>query len=343
VNGVDTSFSETMALPNKAIDNTYWLPWYNNVDLDTQLRFGNASSSTATVNVYIGNTLVTPTAITLLPGESTRQSFVGVNSGPVKIESNQDIVASERVIFKANGTPTSYSEMMALPNNQLDKVYWLPWYNNVDLDTQLRVGNVGSSIAQVHVSIAGTEMAGSPFELASGESVRLSFVGVNDGPVKIENDQNIVASERVIYKVSGTQTSFTEMMALPNSQLSTTFWLPSATSADPDTQLRIGNTSGSTATVHIYVSGVEISDSPFNLASGESTRQSLSNVTNGPVKIVSTQNIVVSERGIYKVNGAPASFSELMGVPNSLLDSTYWLPWYNNVDLDTQLSFSAIK
>ena len=29
--------------------------------------------------------------------------------------------------------------MMALPNSQLDNTYWLPWYNNVDLDTQLRL------------------------------------------------------------------------------------------------------------------------------------------------------------------------------------------------------------
>jgi hypothetical protein len=29
---------------------------------------------------------------------------------------------------------------MALPNNLLDTIYWLPWYNNADLDTQLRFG-----------------------------------------------------------------------------------------------------------------------------------------------------------------------------------------------------------
>ena len=46
------------------------------------------------------------------------------------------------------------------------------------------------------------------------QSTRLSFAGVNNGPVKIESDQNIVAAERVIYKVNGIQTSFSEMMAL---------------------------------------------------------------------------------------------------------------------------------
>jgi hypothetical protein len=29
-----------MALPASQLNVTYWLPWYNNIDLDTQLRFG---------------------------------------------------------------------------------------------------------------------------------------------------------------------------------------------------------------------------------------------------------------------------------------------------------------
>jgi hypothetical protein len=58
----------------------------------------------------------------------------------VQIVSNIPIVAAERVIYKVNAVNTSFSEMMALPDNSLDTLYWLPWYNNVDLDTQLRFG-----------------------------------------------------------------------------------------------------------------------------------------------------------------------------------------------------------
>ena len=61
-------------------------------------------------------------------------------NGPVKLVSNVPIVASERLIYKINNINTSFSEMMALPNSQLDTTYWLPWYNNVDIDTQLRFG-----------------------------------------------------------------------------------------------------------------------------------------------------------------------------------------------------------
>ena len=127
-------------LPNSALDNVYWLPWYNNKDLDTQLRFANTTNSTATVHVYIGGVEMMGSPFTLLAGESTRQSFVNINNGPVKIVSNFPIVAAERLIYKVNGVNTSFSEMMALSNSQLDTTYWFPWYNNVDLDTQLRFG-----------------------------------------------------------------------------------------------------------------------------------------------------------------------------------------------------------
>lgn len=73
-------------------------------------------------------------------GQSLPLTLLNVNSGLVRIVADQNIVAAERVIYKVNSTNTSYSELMALPDSQLTTTYWLPWYNNVDLDTQLRFG-----------------------------------------------------------------------------------------------------------------------------------------------------------------------------------------------------------
>jgi len=268
-----------------------------------------------------------------------------------------NIVAAERVIYKLNNVPTSFSEMMALPNGQLGHTYWLPWYNNVDLDTQLRIGNVSNTSATVHVWIGGQEKTSGctttpanvayPYVLAVGASLRVSCPGVNNGPVQIISNQNIVAAERVIYNVNGAPTSFSEMMALPNGQLGHTYWLPRYNSLDLDTQLRIGNVSGSTATVRVYIGGQEKTSGctttpanvayPYVLAAGASLRVSCPGVNNGPVQIASNQNIVAAERVIYNVNNLPTSFSEMMALPNLQLGKTYWLPWYNNVDLDTQL------
>jgi len=248
-NGVPTSFIEMMGLPAGQLDTTYWLPWYKNVgEIDTQLRIGNVSGLPASVHVYIGGVEMagSPFALTASgAGQSTRVSFAGVNDGPVQVVSDQNIVAAERILYYANGVPTSFVEMMGLPDSQLDTTYWLPWYKNVgEIDTQLRIGNVSGLPASVHVYIGGVEMAGSPFALTAsgaGQSLRVSFAGVNDGPVKVVSNVNIVAAERILYYANGVPTSFVEMMALSNGQLDTTYWLPWYKNVgEIDTQLRIG-------------------------------------------------------------------------------------------------------
>lgn len=89
--------------------------------------------------VFIGDVPLATYA--LQPGESARKNFPGVNGGLVKIVSDQNIVVAEQLIYKVNEVNTSFSEMMALPNKQLDKNYWLPWCNNGrDLDLQLHFG-----------------------------------------------------------------------------------------------------------------------------------------------------------------------------------------------------------
>jgi len=240
-----------------------------------------------------------------------------------------------------NGVNTSFSEMMAMPAIQLDTVYWLPVYNNVGLDTQLRIANVSGSPATVHVTIGGVDLAGSPFNLAVSESRRVSFPGVHNGPLKIESDQPVVAAERLIYKFNGVNTSFAEMMALPSSQVSTSYWLPWYDNVVLDTQLRVANVSASPATVHVYIGGTEAPGSPFTLLAGAMTRKAYVGVNRGPLQVVSDQAVVAAERVIQKVNTVQTSFSELMGLPASQLDTVFWLPWYNSADLDTRLRFGS--
>jgi len=341
VNGKQTSFSELIGLPNSQLDTTYWLPWYKNIGLDTQLRLGNVSNSTATVHVTIGGAEMTGSPFIVAQGQSALLKFASIDAGPVKIVSDVPIVASERMIYKVNGVNTSFSEMLALPNSQLDNTYWLPWYNNMTMNTQLRIANVSASTAKVRVYIGGTEMTGSPFNVAIGKTKKISFAGINKGPVKIVSNVDILASERVIFKVNEVNTSFSEMMALPNGQLDTTHWLPWYDNVSMNTQLRIGNAGASAATVHVYIEGVEIAGSPFIVAKGKSKAVSFVGVQNGLVKIVSDVAIVVSERVIPKLNGKGISFSELLALPNSQVDTIYWLPWYDNVALDTQLRLGA--
>ena len=339
VNGVNTSFSEMMGLPHSQLANEYWLPWYNNVDLDTQLRIGNVSNTTANVNISIGGQLMAGSPFTLAPGESTRLSFAGVNNGPVRINSNVNIVAAESVIYTVSGVRTSFSELMAIPTSQLSTTYFLPVYDNVNQDTQLRFANVTGGTAHVNVYIGTQLMPGSPFTLGPNASTRVSFVGVNSGPVRIESDLIIVAAVRVISKANNTNTSFSEMMALPSALLNTTHWLPWYNNVDLSTELRIGNPGNTAASVQVFIGGVQVPGSPFNVPANQSVRKTYTGINNGVVRVVGSGNIVVSESVIYRVSGVNTSFSEMMALPNALLNVRYWLPWYNNVDLDTQLRF----
>jgi hypothetical protein len=58
----------------------------------------------------------------------------------VQVVSDQNIVVAERLIYKVDNLPTSFSEMMGLPDPLLHATFWFPWYNNTGLDTQLRFG-----------------------------------------------------------------------------------------------------------------------------------------------------------------------------------------------------------
>jgi hypothetical protein len=326
-----------MALPASQLDQVYWLPWYNNKELNTQLRIANVSDSTATVHVSIGGAPASGSPYTLAAGASIRKSYPGLDKGPVRIQSNLPIVAGERVIYRVKGVDTSFTEMMAMPANQVSQVYWLPWYNNKDLDTQLRIANVSGAPASVSVSIGGTPVAGSPFPIPAGASLRRSFPGIDKGPVKIESNQDIVAAERVIYRVNKVPVSYSEMMALPDTLVNTTFWLPWYNNVELDTQLRIANATGTSATVQVFIGGQQMPGSPFTLPGGASVRKSFAGVNKGPVQILSTGDIVAAVRVIYEVNNVPTSYSEMMALPDSLRDTTFWLPWYNNVELDSQL------
>ena len=235
------SFSEIMGLPQSQWGTNYIFPWYNSAGLDTQLRVGNVGASATTVTVTIGG--VSVGSFALASNESRRISFANVDRGPVRVTSsgNVPIVASLRVAFKIGNTWTGFSEIMGLPEGQLAAGYMFPWYNNIALNTQLRFGNVSNTNTSVRVFIGGQEMAGSPFALTPGQSIRRSFA-VDKGPVVIRstNGAKIIASLRVLFQNGNTSTAFSELMGLPENQLTTSYLFPYYNNVALNTQLRVG-------------------------------------------------------------------------------------------------------
>jgi hypothetical protein len=129
-----------MALPANQVNTTYWLPWYNSVDLNTQLRVSNTTASPGSFQIFIGGAPVAGNPFSLPAITTIGLNLPAMKKGPVMIVGDVPIVVSERVIYTVNSVATSYSEMMGLPDPALDFSNWLAYYNNVDLDTQLRFG-----------------------------------------------------------------------------------------------------------------------------------------------------------------------------------------------------------
>jgi hypothetical protein len=84
------------------------------------------------------------------------------------------------------------------------------------------------------------------------------------------------------------------------------------------------NTTGSDSTADIYVQGNKV-DTLNVPAYGYAYWQSPTTVTGGPVKVVTTSGMIVSQRVLYK-----NSFNEVLGVGHSTLTDEDIFTWYDN-------------
>jgi hypothetical protein len=234
-----SSYSQLMGLPAGLLSTKYVFPAYNNVSLDDQLRFGNVGNAATNVTVTIGG--VVRGTYHLNPSESKRVSYPGLDSGPVVVQSsgNVPIIASIRDSWWDGSKWSSYSQLMGLPGSLISSTYVFPLYDNVNVDGQLRFGNVGNAATDVIVTIGGVFQGG--YHLTPGQNVRVSYAGVNSGPVVVQSSGNvpIIASIRDSLWDGSKWSSYAQMMGLPASQLSATYFFPAYNNVTLDDQLRI--------------------------------------------------------------------------------------------------------
>jgi len=342
-----TSYAELMGLPSSKLTDTYIFPWYNSVNLSSQISFANVGSSSTIVTVTIGG--VTKGSYPLTPSQSLRIKYPGVNTGPVKVQSTGSvpIVASERISFTPNAgvTYTSYYELMGLPSSSLTDTYIFPWYNSTNLSSQVSFANVGASDTTVTVTIGGVDKGS--YLLTPNQSMRLKYPGLNTGPVKVQSSGGIpiVASERVSYTPDGgvTYPGFSEMMGLPIGQLTDNYYYPWYNSVQHSMQVSFANVGTSDTTVTVTIGGVN--KGSYLLTPNQSMRLKYAGVNTGPVQVSSSASvpIISSERVSYSPDGGVtySSFAEMLGLPGGQLTTSYVFPWYNSVNLNTEIRFGA--
>jgi hypothetical protein len=273
-----------------------------------------------------------------------------LNSGPVKVQSSNGvpIVASIRFARIQSLDPLvvpAFTEMMGMPVEQLTDTYVFPYYNNTEMKTQLRVGNVGNITTNVTVTIGGVVQG--VYTVTPSQSVRLAYP-LNSGPVKVQSSNGvpIITSMRFVNLQSLDPlvvTYFSEMMGLPIESLSSDYWFPAYDNLTHNMQLRVGNlgTTSTDVTVTIAGGGQGI----YTVAPSQSLRLAYP-LNSGPLEVRSTNDvpIIASIRFVYLESVSPlvvGAFSEMMGLPAEQLSSTYLFPWYNNTELNTQLRLAV--
>jgi hypothetical protein len=317
----------------------------NQTDQDFMATF-NPASGCANIDVSIAGNNVGHYG--LLPGNSLRESYIGVDNGPVQSvgTNGRNILTALRVIWQEPGYRSSYSEMMGLPMEQLSNEYWFPWYNNAvpaSMDQGFRIANVSTTETNTIEVWVGNRLLDT-LTMNAGGSVRVGY-NVDNGPIRVvcasctnTGNDKIITALRVIWKEPGFRTSYSEMMGLPVEQLSSEYWFPwynNLDTASMDQGFRIANVDTNAHTVRVFVGATQVGND-INLAAGASTRVGYA-VNNGPIRIVCTdctgsQKIIAALRVIWKEPGYRSSYSEMMGLPVEQLSSEYWFPWYNNID-----------
>ncbi|WP_075062152.1 hypothetical protein [Ornatilinea apprima] len=345
-----TGFNENPGTAKEKLSTEFWFTWYDNKTMSSWIYIANPSSNqTASVEVYIGNTL--RGTYSIAPGNVTNARYyssgVGIQDGPVRVVSTNgvNILASQRVNFP-DTSPTGYNEIMGFIAQDMGTEFWFPWYDNKTMLSWVLVGNPSQSqTAQVEIYV-GNVLRGTYSIPPNGrvtprffENGGTSGTGLQDGPVRVvsTNGVTIFASERVHFK-GAPQTGFSEVLGTPVGKMTTEYWFPWYDNKTMLSWVLVGNPSQSeTAQVEIYVGNVlrgTYSVPPNGRVTPrffENGGTSGTGLQDGPVRVVSTNGVTIftSER-VHFQTSPQTDFNEIMGLSPSQLSTEFWYPWYDN-------------
>jgi len=232
--GLYTGQTQMMGLPELQLSDTYVIPRYNYTlqDLLPYVVFANADTITTSITVTIGG--VDRGTYDLASGQSRVQTYPGVNGGPVVVQSNNGakIIAS-LLQYRRPGTTggwTGITQVMGVTDTQISDAYVFPHYDfsSPTRYNSLQLANFDTIATNVTVEIGGVLRGTYP--IAVGSSQNVTFPGLAGGPVIVSSDNGakIVASLYELKRTgtTGLYTGQTQMMGLPELQLSDTYVIP---------------------------------------------------------------------------------------------------------------------
>jgi hypothetical protein len=95
------SFNEVVGVPQENLNLTWWFTWYDSQGMLTWVMIANPSASqTAHCTVRVAGVLKSSPSIG--PGGTSPESYDSLLAGPVKVECDIPVVATERSIFQGS-------------------------------------------------------------------------------------------------------------------------------------------------------------------------------------------------------------------------------------------------
>ena len=181
--------------------------------------------------------------------------------------------------------------------------------------------NTSGSTANVTVTMPGA--MGINVSLAAGSETHLSFgPGHIGGPVVVNADQTVLASQRVQYFQT-----FNEVWAQTASQASSASyinWYDKASAGMSNDNIHLLNPGGSSSTVTVSLPNA--TPQVVTIGAGAETYVTFPQGTiGGPVKVTSTQPVLASQRVQYYL-----SFNEVWSQSAAAATTTSFVNWYDN-------------
>lgn len=293
----DTSFCEVAGIKESSLDKTYYFPWYDNKYMKTWIFVGNPQSTNTSVDIYLAGAL--KETKTLLPDESYYAYYPDEMGGPVKVVANQPVFSTQRSIYLS-----SFCEVPGIANNSLATTYYYPLYDSYYMKTWVLVGNPQSTPATVAIYLGSALIE--TRTLAAGESYYAYYDGEMTGPVKVDATVPVFTTQRSLYGAS-----FCEVPGMASTSLGTTYYFPWYDCLYMKTWVLVSNPQPTSVDASIYIGGSLMKSR--TMEPGESYYGYYPSVMSGPVKVVASTPVVVTQRSIYSMT-SPNSFWEISGI-----------------------------
>ncbi|MBD3281023.1 S8 family serine peptidase, partial [Candidatus Dojkabacteria bacterium] len=298
-------------------DHTKYFTWYDTSRSSRKawILIGNPSGTrTANVNIKIAN--IINQNFTIPPGGRITPAYNGIQDGPVVISSDIEVYASQRADYD-----DSFNEYAAISADELSTKYYFTWYDTSRSNRKswILVGNPSASqTANISITINGVGTY--YYNIPPGGKVTPAYNNVQNGPVIINSNIPVYASQRSDY-----EGSFNEYAGIPQESLTNKYYFTwyDTSRSDRKSWILIGNPSSSqTATVNLYVPGV--TNSTYYIPPGGRITPAFNNVINGPATITSNIDVYATQRSQYK-----GSFNEYPGISDSTLTTSNYFTWYD--------------